>query len=399
MITWSVTDITEAIQQLLDHELGSVAVEGEISRLTRAKSGHWYFSLVDGGATLNAAMFRGNNRYMKWTPREGDKVLAVGGIDVYAPTGRYSLIVRRMEPSGEGARARALEELKRRLAAEGLFDADRKRQPPWLPKSIGVVTSPTGAALQDIRNVIWRRFPGMPIVLAPCRVQGSEAPAEIAEAISLMNDHGMVDVMIVGRGGGSVEDLWAFNEEIVVRAVADSNIPVISAVGHETDTSLSDLAADLRAPTPSAAAELAVPEQAALIYTVEQLHERAFGAISRAVEQRRRRLGELRLLHPGARLKQQRTTLEERQKRLVVAANATIERSKSRLGAAAGALNALSPLAVLSRGYGLVTRGEEVITSSDQLAVGDTLSLRLSRGGAEATVTSTTPPNEATAAE
>ena len=254
-----VAELTEAIKENLEVAFGNVAVEGEIGAMTRHRSGHWYFNLVEGKVTLNAVMFRGNNQRINWEPQVGDKVVAVGGIDVYPPHGKYNLLVRNLMPSGEGARARALEQLKKKLAEEGLFDADRKRSLPYLPKSVGIATSATSAALQDMLNVLFRRFPCLTVYLAPCRVRGETAAEEVAEAIRLLNDHGKSDVIIAGRGGGAIEDLWAFNEEAVVRAIVASAIPVVSAVGHETDTTLADFAADVRAPTPSAAAELVGP--------------------------------------------------------------------------------------------------------------------------------------------
>jgi exodeoxyribonuclease VII large subunit len=386
MTTWTVGRLTQEIKGLLAEELGQVAVEGEISKLVFARSGHWYFNLVDADASLNAVIFRGTNSRMNWEPQEGDKVLAVGSIDVYAPMGKYSLIVRRMEPSGEGARARALEQLKARLKEEGLFDDSRKVSPPWLPRAIGVVTSPTGAALQDIINVLGRRFPAIPIYLAPCRVQGDQAAGEIAGAIRLLNDHGIADLLIVGRGGGSVEDLWAFNEEEVVRAISESAIPIISAVGHETDTSLSDLVADVRAPTPSAAAELAVPEYASLVFTLEQLFERLTVATVREIGAKRENIKGLRLIHPGARLREQRKTLLSVQARLHSSGRASIERSSSTLAVTLGKLEALSPLAVLARGFSITTLDGRVVKSAGKLASGDVVQIKLSDGEVSAKV-------------
>ncbi len=386
MTTWTVGQLTQEIKGLLAEELGQVAVEGEISKLVFARSGHWYFNLVDSDASLNAVIFRGTNSRMNWEPQEGDKVLAVGSVDVYAPMGKYSLIVRRMEPSGSGARARALEQLKARLQEEGLFDESRKVMPPWLPKAIGVVTSPTGAALQDIINVLGRRFPSIPVFLSPCRVQGDQAAGEIASAIRLLNDHGRCELLIVGRGGGSVEDLWAFNEEEVVRAISESSIPIISAVGHETDTSLSDLVADVRAPTPSAAAELAVPEYASLVFTVEQLFDRLGVAVGREIGSKRDSVKGLRLLHPGARLKEQRRRLLACQARLLVSGISSQERSKSSLAQLTGKLHALSPLAVLSRGYSITTMGGQVVKRAETLTLGDEISVRLAGGSISAKV-------------
>ena len=382
--------LTQAIKDELELSFGQVAVEGEIGSLTRHRSGHWYFNLVEGKATLNAVMFRGNNQRLNWSPQVGDKVVALGGIDVYAPHGKYNLLVRQLLPSGDGARARALEELKERLGREGLFDPDKKQDLPFLPRAIGVVTSPTGAALQDMLNVLFRRFPMMTVFLAPTRVQGDGSAAEIAAAIELLNEHAQVDLIIAGRGGGAIEDLWAFNEEIVVRAISASKIPIVSAVGHETDTTLADLAADVRAPTPSAAAELAVPEQAGLLQLLDELWDRQQLALARRIQQGRDRLADLRLIHPGQRLALQRRRLVEAQGRLNRAVGVLTEAERARLSQSVGRLDALSPLAVLGRGYSIVRTAEHVVQSAEGLKEGDRLEVRFRSGGAQVRVESTT---------
>ena len=382
--------LTQAIKDELELSFGQVAVEGEIGSLTRHRSGHWYFNLVEGKATLNAVMFRGNNQRLNWSPQVGDKVVALGGIDVYAPHGKYNLLVRQLLPSGDGARARALEELKERLGREGLFDPDKKQDLPFLPRAIGVVTSPTGAALQDMLNVLFRRFPMMTVFLAPTRVQGDGSAAEIAAAIELLNEHAQVDLIIAGRGGGAIEDLWAFNEEVVVRAISASKIPIVSAVGHETDTTLADLAADVRAPTPSAAAELAVPEQAGLLQLLDELWDRQQLALARRIQQGRDRLADLRLIHPGQRLALQRRRLVEAQGRLNRAVGVLTEAERARLSQSVGRLDALSPLAVLGRGYSIVRTAEHVVQSAEGLKEGDRLEVRFRSGGAQVRVESTT---------
>jgi exodeoxyribonuclease VII large subunit len=378
--TMGVQDLTKAIKANLESAFGQVAVEGEIGALTRHRSGHWYFNLVEGKATLNAVMFRGNNQRLNWQPQVGDKVVAIGGLDVYVPHGKYNLLVRNLMPSGEGARARALEQLKGRLAEEGLFDADRKQALPYLPQSIGIVTSATGAALQDMLNVLFRRFPCLTVYVAPCRVQGEAAAQEIADAIALLNDHGGSDVIIAGRGGGAIEDLWAFNEEVVVRAIAASRIPLVSAVGHETDVTLADHVADVRAPTPSAAAELVVPEQAALNQLLDELADRQSVAMARCVQRLRDRVDELRLVHPGLRLVEQRRRLVEAQGRLLRSSRTGLDAHRARLAGAAGRLDALSPLAVLGRGYSIVRKQGAVINQVAQVQVGDALEIRLLDG-------------------
>ena len=390
--TMGVAALTQAIKEELEHAFGQVAVEGEVGSMTRHRSGHWYFNLVEGKATMNAVMFRGNNQRLNWVPEVGDKVVAVGGIDVYAPHGKYNLIVRNLLPSGDGARARALEQLKLRLGEEGLFDAERKQSLPFLPRAIGIVTSPTGAALQDMLNVVFRRFPMMTVYLAPARVQGEGAAEEVAAAIELLNEHSQADVIIAGRGGGAIEDLWAFNEEVTVRAIAASQIPVISAVGHETDTTLADFAADVRAPTPSAAAELVVPEQAALLQLIDELWDRQQAAILRRVRLSRERLADLRLLHPGQRLSLQRARLRETQSRLLGSLSAQVEVQRSRLGQSAARLDALSPLAVLGRGYSIARKGEQVVRRSESVVPGDLLRLRFLSGSAEVRVESVQAP-------
>jgi len=375
-----VAALTTAIKENLEQAFGYVAVEGEIGAMTRHRSGHWYFNLIEGKVTLNAVMFRGNNQRVNWQPEVGDKVVCIGGIDVYAPHGKYNLLVRNLMPSGAGARARALEQLKERLTAEGLFSDEHKQRLPYLPSAIGVATSATGAALQDILNVLGRRFPGVKVILAACRVQGEDAAREIADALSMLNAHGECDVIIVGRGGGSIEDLWAFNEEEVVRAIAQSAIPVVSAVGHETDVTLADLVADVRAPTPSAAAELVVPEQAALLQLLDEYWERQVTALTRLLHAKRERLGDLRLVHPGQRLVEQRRRLTDVESRLGQVIQVRLAARKSELSGLAGRLDALSPLAVLSRGYAIVHRGQDVVRSAQQLQAGDVMRIRFSDG-------------------
>ncbi|MBI3986133.1 MAG: exodeoxyribonuclease VII large subunit [Lentisphaerae bacterium] len=259
---YPVSEVTRLIRSVLEDEVGEVWVEGELSNLRRPSSGHWYFTLKDEQAQLSAVMFRGHQRGVRFEPRDGLKVRAFGQISVYEKSGQVQLVVRLLEESGIGALQAAFEKLKLKLQGEGLFDPARKRPIPAFPQHIGIVTSPTGAALRDILNILFRRYPNLHVVLVPVRVQGDGAAGEIAEAIERLNRHGGVDVMIVGRGGGSLEDLWCFNEEIVARAIVRSGIPVISAVGHEIDFTIVDFVADLRAPTPSAAAELVIRPKA-----------------------------------------------------------------------------------------------------------------------------------------
>lgn len=255
---FSVTELTRQIRALIEGHLGGVCVEGELSNVRQPPSGHCYFTIKDESAQIRAVIWRSDMRGLPFTPRDGLRVRAHGSLTVYERDGSYQIVVKRMEEGGKGSLQAAFEALKKKLAAEGLFDVERKRKLPLLPRHIGVVTSPTGAAIRDILNVLTRRFPNLHVVIAPARVQGEGAAREIAAAIDLLNRRGGIDVMIVGRGGGSLEDLWCFNEECVARAIERSDIPVISAVGHETDFTICDFVADVRAPTPSAAAEIVV---------------------------------------------------------------------------------------------------------------------------------------------
>ena len=284
----TVSELTAAIEDQLEARFGGLWVEGEISNLRVHTSGHVYFTLKDEGAQLRAVLFRSRTRRLRFEPADGLHVLAFGSLDVYPARGEYQLVCEILEPKGLGALQLAFEQLKARLAAEGLFDAARKRPLPALPRRVGLVTSPTGAAVRDFLRVITRRFAGVHVVVYPVRVQGETAAPEIVQALRDLNRLGGFDVLVLARGGGSLEDLWAFNEEIVARAIAESKIPVISAVGHETDVTIADFVADLRAPTPSAAAELVVREKAQLLAQLVSLRER----LQRVVWQRVDRLGE-----------------------------------------------------------------------------------------------------------
>lgn len=417
----SVSALTEKVAGLLEGQLAELCVEGEVSGFKLHSSGHWYFSLKDAQAVVACAMFRGDNQRLRRTPREGEKVVVWGGLSVYPPRGSYSLVVRRIEAAGMGELQRRLWELRQKLAAEGLFDPARKRRLPAFPTAVGIATSPTGAALQDILRVVRQRFPGMPLYLAPCRVQGEGAAEEVARAIELLNRHGKAGVLIVGRGGGSAEDLWAFQEEVVVRAVAASRIPTVSAVGHEVDVSLCDLAADVRAATPSHAAELVTPVRAELLATVDALRDRLVHALQRRVRVLRDRVTRTRLLHPrqalararmrcdelddrlvgamqrrmniahervarqrvpelGLRVLWLRMRVEELEARLGPAVSRLVARRRERLRAGARGLDALSPLAVLDRGYSIARVGERVLRSVTMVAPGDRVEVQVADG-------------------
>lgn len=293
----SVSQLTQAIKNCLESRFAVLSVQGEISNFKRQSSGHLYFSLKDQDAQISAVMFRGNASLLTFLPKDGDKVILQGEMNVYPPSGKYQINVREMRQVGIGELLLRLEELKHKINRKGWFKKEHKKPIPRFPKRIGVVTSPTGAAIQDILNVLTRRFSGFHLILNPVRVQGAEAPAEIAQAIRQFNDYDLVDVMIVGRGGGSIEDLWAFNEEIVAEAIFNSKIPIIAAVGHETDHCIAEYVADVRAPTPSAAAELVIAERAQQLDYLAQLQKRLQHTLSLRIGQYRHRLDGM-LKHP-----------------------------------------------------------------------------------------------------
>ncbi|MFH1466590.1 MAG: exodeoxyribonuclease VII large subunit [Pseudomonadota bacterium] len=382
----TVSQLTRALADLVEDSFGYVRVEGEIGRFTRAASGHWYLSLKDEGAVLSVNVFRGVNARLGWVPREGERVVVTGELSIYPPRGTYSLNARNLERAGAGDLAARLEALKRKLAAEGLFAQERKRPLPPLPRAVGVATSGTGAAVQDILRVIEERWPGMTVYVAPCKVQGEGAAEDIARALRLLQAHGEAEVIIVGRGGGSAEDLWAFNEEVLVRAVAGCAVPVISAVGHETDVCLSDLAADVRAATPTHGAELAVPERAVLEEIVAGLQALLVAAAGRQVRARRERLRALRLRDPRRRVTEGRLRCDELDRRLHLAVHRRLERHRARLALQAGRLQALSPVAVLERGYAIALKGGRAVRRATELNPGDRIELRLGLGRAGARV-------------
>ncbi|MEM1282891.1 MAG: exodeoxyribonuclease VII large subunit [Chlamydiota bacterium] len=293
----SVSQLTNAIKHCLESTFPIIWVQGEISNFKKQSSGHLYFSLKDKEAQVSAVMFRGNASRLPATPKDGDKVILHGEINVYPPSGKYQIIVREIQQVGVGELLLRLEELKHKINKKGWFKQEHKKNIPKFPKRIGVVTSPTGAAIQDILNVLTRRFSGFHMILNPVRVQGVEAPGEIAQAIRQFNEHQLVDVMIIGRGGGSIEDLWAFNEEVVAEAVFQSKIPIIAAVGHETDHCIAEYVADVRAPTPSAAAEIVIAERAQQLEHLGQLQKRLHHTLTMRIGQYRHRLGGV-LKHP-----------------------------------------------------------------------------------------------------
>ncbi|WP_395948511.1 exodeoxyribonuclease VII large subunit [Aeromonas mytilicola subsp. aquatica] len=351
---FTVTRLNSAVRMILEQDLGLVWLTGELSNLAMPSSGHWYFSLKDISAQVRCAMFKGNNRRVPFRPQDGMQVLVQARVSLYEPRGDYQLIIESMQPAGDGMLALRFEELKRRLGAEGLFDEGRKRPLPREPRAVGLVTSATGAALHDMLTVLERRAPDLPVFIYPTQVQGSAATAQIVAAITLANRRAEVDVLIVGRGGGSLEDLWCFNEEAVARAIAGSAIPVVSAVGHEVDVTISDFAADLRAPTPSAAAELVAPDRSARAQRLLHLKQRLLQAISRRQTAARHGFALLqkRLDHqdPKRRLEQQSQRLDELSGRLQQLLNLRLHQGERRLANLELRLQARSPSTLLAAG-------------------------------------------------
>jgi len=382
----TVSELTRALQDLMADAFPWLSVVGVASKEKFHSSGHWYLTLTDGQAILNAAFFRLDNQKMRWRPKPGDRVIATGRLDIYPPSGRYNLVIRELEQAGAGDLAARLEALKKRLAAEGLFDPSRKRPLPAFPRRVGIVTSATGAALQDVLKVVDARFPGFPLVLSACRVQGAGAAREVAVAIERLDRHGRVDVIIVARGGGSAEDLWTFNEETVVRAIAASGTPVVSGVGHEVDVTLVDLAADVRAATPSHAAEIVIPDRAVLADRVAAARNDLVRAIRRNVDQRRRRVDSLKLQDPRRKVAEARIRCDDLESRLKGAVRRRMERHRSRMEHAAGRLDAVSPLAVLGRGYAIALRDGHAVRDADEVSPGDGLDLLFARGRVRARV-------------
>lgn len=353
----TVTQLTAQIKDLLEGNFPDVWVEGEISNLTIPQSGHAYFTLKDARSQVRVVLFRSSQRNLRFTLQHGMQVICRGRLGVYEPRGEYQLVLEYIEPRGIGALQKAFEELRSRLEKEGLFDPGRKKPLPLIPGRIGIVTSPTGAAIRDILKVIKRRHPRMGILIYPVPVQGPEAAPAIVEAIAYFNRERNAEVLIVGRGGGSLEDLWAFNEETVARAIVSSSIPVISAVGHETDYTIADFVADLRAPTPSAAAEMVVESEEGFREQVGSLESRLFRGTRMVIERFRallREKGRL-LIDPRKRLQQTAQRTDELVHRMTVGMLHHLRRDRSRVRELAGGLDHLNPLAILSRGYS-VTR-------------------------------------------
>jgi exodeoxyribonuclease VII large subunit len=434
---YTVSRLNKEVRLLLESGLPLLWLEGELSNFAAPASGHWYFSLKDAQAQVRCAMWRQRNSLLRFRPREGMHVLARARVGLYEPRGEYQLIIEHLEEAGEGALKREFEKLKARLAAEGLFAADRKRPLPAVPRRVGVVTSPTGAAVHDILRVLRARFPAAAVLIYPTAVQGAAAVPEIVRAIETASRRAECDVLIVARGGGSLEDLWCFNDERVARAIAAARMPTISGVGHEVDVTIADFVADARAPTPSAAALAAVPDKAEWLALLAQLETRFAGAMGRELRARMLALGSLaqrlQVSHPGARLAQhaQRlddldlrlrsamrgTVLHDQQRveilasrlwranprhrlealcahaaalrqRLVTVFAGSLTALEQRLALAARTLDAVSPLATLSRGFAVVTRADDgsVLRDASQAPAGTEIEARLSKGRVRATV-------------
>lgn len=387
----SVSEITAAIKGVIETAFDDVWVAGEISNFSRPQSGHCYLTLKDDAAQIRGVIWRGTASRLRVDLRDGLEVVCRGRLDLYPPRGSYQLVIDQLYLQGEGALEAALRKLREKLAAEGLFAAERKRPLPRMPRRIGVVTSPTGAAIRDFLEVLRRRWRGVEVLILPTRVQGDGAAAEIAGAIkSAARIRPELDVLVVTRGGGSLEDLWCFNEEPVVRAIAASPIPTISAIGHEIDVTLADLAADVRALTPSEAAERVAPAAAEMTELVASLHGRMRRALVGRAEQLRARLDALAsrpaLARPADGVRQLARRADELSQRLESGIATAIRDKQSQIGLAAGRLEALSPLAVLGRGYSLTQRDGRLVGSIADLSPGDEITTTLADGVAVSTV-------------
>lgn len=435
---YSVSKLNKEIRGILEQGFASLRLTGEISNFVAPASGHWYFSLKDDKAQIKAAMWRGNNRYSKYKPNNGAQVVVTARVSVYEPRGEYQLIVEHMEPAGEGQLKQQFEALKLQLAAEGLFSSAHKQPLPTQIRKVGVVTSATGAAIKDILTVMKRRAPQLEVIVYPTQVQGSDAHLQIAEKIRLANIRNEVDVLIVGRGGGSLEDLWCFNEEHLAREIFASRLPIISAVGHEIDTTISDYVADLRAPTPSAAAELVSPDQHAIkkhiIEKYARLSHLMLSKIKEAKQTKNTLLQRLKLQHPNSQLQQQaqrldelsmrlqrgvhaqlnqknnqlsllqqrfqhqhperrlsqsKDALQQLEHRLLNAQNKNQQVAQQQLAMLAARLESVSPLSVLARGYSITKKGESVVKSIEQVKAGETLVTQVHDGEIHTTVNHT----------
>lgn len=390
----TVSELNRLANQILTQSFPLFWVSGEVSNLTRAASGHWYFSLKDSSAQVRCVMFKGRNSYLDWVPKEGDKVEARCNVTLYEARGDFQLTVEFLQRAGLGALFEAFEKLKLKLQAEGLFDNAFKKQLPAHPKKIGIVSSPDAAALRDVLTTLKRRMPSIPVVIYPTPVQGKGAAALIAKAIHQANLRAECDVLIICRGGGSIEDLWQFNEEIVARAIADCTIPTISGVGHETDFTICDFVADIRAATPTAAAELVTPSRESLLNALSQLKSQLSRNTQYLLNQRAQALDYLarRLISPVQQIEQQKSQLAQISYRLNSSMNQQLQTKQHNLFRLSQNLQHLNPQAVLTRGYAFVqNKLGEIISSSQQLKSGDEVTLTFGIGSAEANINKTKP--------
>ncbi|HHE5696242.1 TPA: exodeoxyribonuclease VII large subunit [Citrobacter amalonaticus] len=438
---FTVSRLNQTVRLLLEQEMGQVWISGEISNFSQPSSGHWYFTLKDDTAQVRCAMFRNSNRRVTFRPQHGQQVLVRANITLYEPRGDYQIIVESMQPAGEGLLQQKYEQLKAKLQAEGLFDQQHKQPLPSPAHCVGVITSKTGAALHDILHVLKRRDPSLPVIIYPTAVQGDDAPGHIIRAIELANARQECDVLIVGRGGGSLEDLWSFNDERVARAIFASAIPVVSAVGHETDVTIADFIADLRAPTPSAAAEMVSRNQQELLRQIQSAQQRLGMAMDYFLANRSRRFTQiyhrLQQQHPQLRLARQQTALERLHQRMNMAIDSQVKRTsqrqsrlvqrlnqqslqprihraqtriqqleyrlaenvrsrlsatRERFGNAVTHLEAVSPLSTLARGYSVSTATDgKVLKKVKQVKAGDVMTTRLEDGWVESQVTDIKP--------
>ena len=389
----SVGQINDYIKNKLDNDPGlrNIAIRGELSNYKVYPSGHHYFTIKDGTGAMKCVMFKSAAVRLRFRPENGMQVIAMGSVTVYVRDGVYQLYCTGMVMDGIGDLYAAFEQLKTKLAAQGLFDPAHKKPLPRLPGTIGIITSSAGAAVHDMLRILRKRYPLTQVKLLPVRVQGVEAPAEIAGAIAYANHHKLADLLIVGRGGGSIEDLWAFNDEMVARAIYDSKIPVISAVGHEPDVTISDFVADLRAATPSNAAELAVPDQDALRQTLDEMQNAMAVAMQTKIDRAGERLANLSgrpvLKSPLASFESRRKALELMEKRLISAQSGNVARNRQRFVAQISKLDAMSPLKVLTRGYAMVAKEDgTIVRSVHDVRTREPIAVRVSDGTIVATV-------------
>ncbi len=388
-IILTVSELNRLARDVLERSFPLFWLSGEISNLTRAASGHWYFSLKDSGAQVRCVMFKGRNSYLGWIPKEGDKVEARATVTLYEARGDFQLTIEFLQRAGLGVLFEAYEQLKAKLQLEGLFDSNLKQPIPQHPRQIGIVTSPDAAALRDVLTTLKRRMPSTPVIIYPTPVQGKGAATLIANAINQASQRVECDVLIICRGGGSIEDLWQFNEEIVARAIANCPIPTISGVGHETDFTIADFVADVRAPTPTAAAELVSPDRQAMLYQLTSLQQRLTRQINDAINLRAQALDYLarRLLSPLQQVKQKMSQVAQLQQRLASAFNQQLQTQQQHVLRLSNSLKQLNPHAVLERGYAFVQSASGVlVTDSAKLAKNEIVKITFAKGDVNAQI-------------